>query len=120
MIYIVSILFTLAFIMYSKYQFADFKTNPYRKWKPYGMAMRALFFIGCFSCFHFGNSWQDYLLAGSINILLWEWGINVIALNAPSILYVGTTGKIDKAVGKYKWWAMAGLIIISIIIKIIT
>ena len=119
MIYITSILFTFAFIFYSKFQFEDFKHNTNRKWKVYGMAMRALFFAACYICSQFGNTWQDYLLAGSINILIWEMGINVIALNE-GLFHVGTTGKIDKKLDGYKWLAMLIFLIISIILKIIT
>ena len=120
MIYAVGIIYTILFVYYSKFQFADLRQEKKKKWKVFGFGMRALQFLGCYLMQKYPSSWQDYLLCGSFCILLWEWGINVIALNAPSILYVGTTGKLDIFFGKYKWMTMVILLIASIILKVIT
>lgn len=119
MIYLLSILFTLCFVFYSKYQFQDLKNTRNTKWKTWGVLMRTLFFISTFLLQLFPNSWQDYLLAGSINILLFEIGINVIALNAP-VFWKGYSGKLDIYLGNKKWFLIFALILTSLIIKIIT
>lgn len=119
MIYISSILFTLFFVYYSKYQFKDLRNERNIKWKSFGVGMRVLFFVACFLSQFFNSSWQDYLLAGSINIFLFEWLINVIALNAPSIFWKGYSSKIDNEIGQAKWIIMVALILASITIKIL-
>ncbi len=116
-IYITSIIFTLLFIFYSKYQFKHAVDRKTYEWKKYGASMRVLFFVSCFLVQFFQSDWKDYLLAGSINILLFEIGINVIALQMP-VFYNGTTGMIDKKLGSTKWYLMFGLLILSIILKI--
>lgn len=117
MIYIVSCLFTLLFVLYSKYQFKHALDRKTYEWKKFGASMRAVFFISCYLIQLFPASWKDYLLAGSINILLFEIGINVIALDMP-IFYNGTTGMLDKKLKSTKWYLMFGLLLLSIIIKL--
>ena len=117
MIYITSIIFTLLFIFYSKYQFKHAIDRNTYDWKKYGASMRAFIFISCYLMQLFPASWRDYLLAGSINILLFEIGINVIALDMP-IFYNGTTGMLDKKLKSTKWYLMFGLLLLSIIIKL--
>lgn len=119
MIYIISCLFTILFVYYSKYQFKDIKPLRNTTWKSYGVSMRILFFIGCFLCQLFNSTWQDYLLAGSINILLFEIGINLIALNT-KIFHIGTTSEFDKTLGKYKWYVMFTLLLITLNLKLWT
>jgi hypothetical protein len=116
MIYLTSILFTLLFVYYSKYQFQDQRKRNF-EWKKFGASMRVLFFVSCFLVQFFQSDWKDYLLAGSINILLFEIGINVIALQMP-IFYNGTTGVLDKKLKSTKWYLMFVLLILSIILKI--
>jgi len=118
MIYLISCLFTIFFVFYSKYQFKDLKQVRNIQWKVWGVAMRVLLFLGCYAMQFFPSHWKDYLLAGSLNIALFEWGINVIALNAPSILWAGYSSKIDNALGKWKWYIMGIFILITILIKI--
>ena len=117
MIYIISIIFTLLFVIYSKWQFSDDRAETSGKWHGWGMAMRITFFIGCFLVQKFPASWQDYLLAGSISIIAWEIGINMIAL-LQKWYYVGATAEFDKKLGMKKWLLMGIVLIITILIKI--
>jgi len=119
MIYVLSILFTILFVYYSKYQFKDLKTIRNIQWKIYGVGMRVLFFVGCFLSQFINSHWQDYLLAGCINIFLFEIGINVIALNA-NMFWKGRSSVIDNEIGQYKWLIMSLLILFSLLIKIYT
>lgn len=106
MIYILSVLFTVCFVMYSKYQFYDQDAAyPKGKWHGWGMNMRFFMFYTPFIMQYYPASWQDYLLAGVINVVLWELLINKIALNR-EWLYVGTTAWTDKTLGKWKWILM--------------
>lgn len=117
MIYITSILFTLAFVFYSKYQFADDKVAINSgKWHPFGMFMRGLFFVAIYINTLLPVVWEDFLLASSINILLFEMGINLIALNQ-KLFYRGYTSKLDQKLGQTKWILMFAFLLITIIIK---
>jgi hypothetical protein len=89
------------------------------QWKIYGVGMRVLFFIGCFLSQFITSDWQDYLLAGCLNIFLFEIGINVIALNS-YIFWKGASGVIDNKIGQWKWLIMGLLIVFSSLIKIYT
>lgn len=119
MIYLTSIAFTILFVYYSKWQFSEVRGESAGKWHPYGMLMRMLFFVGVFACHFFPMSWSDYLLAGAINIFLWEILINKIALGM-DLFYVGHTSKMDIALQKKKWFIYGGFCVISLIIKIWT
>lgn len=126
MIYILSLLFTLAFVYYSKWQFNErinairsqhtFMSIANKKWHVYGMLMRLLAIVTPFILQYYSGTWQDYLLAGSINILAWELLINKIALSK-EWFYVGKTAKTDKYLGKYKWHLAFILLIVATIIK---
>lgn len=113
MIYPLSILFTLIFVLYSKWQFSEVRGESEGKWHPYGMIMRWMLFLTPFVMQYFPNNWKDYLLAGAINIILWEFGINKLALNK-HLLY---KGKIDEKLGKKKWWIYFGFLLLTLIIK---
>lgn len=114
MIYIVSILFTLCFVMYSKYQFEDRKPIAKNKWHVWGLIMRGLVFLP-----FIGNiSWPDLLLAISLCALLFELLINKIALNV-GWFYVGGTAKFDIVFKKYKWLLMFIFLSLAIILKIL-
>lgn len=118
MIYPVSILATFFFVVYSKWQFSDDRGETSGKWHGWGLAMRASIFIGCFTMQKFPSSFEDYLLAGAICCVLWEIGINVIAL-AQKPLYIGGTSKMDIKFRKYHWLIYFGFLAISILIKIL-
>lgn len=118
MIYILSIIFTILFVEYSKYQFIDDRGGPSGKWHGFGMTIRCAAFIMPFIMQSFPTHWTDYLLAGTINIFLWEILINKIALGV-DWFYVGVTSKLDKQLGKNKWYIYGSLVIISIIVKIL-
>lgn len=117
MIYLLSILFTLIFVLYTKYQFIDDRGGPSGNWHKYGAGMRIAMFAIPFILQFFPGTWQDYLLSGSINIMLWEVLINKIALNV-DWFYLGTTSKIDIKFSKIKWILYTAFIIISLFIKI--
>ena len=114
MIYILSILFTVAFVYYSKWQFVNGRAG---KWHVYGFLMRALAIFTPFIVQYFSATWQDYLLAGTINILLWELLINKVALNV-DWFHTGTTSTLDKTLGKLKWIIYTIPLITACIIKI--
>ena len=117
MIYILSILFTLTFVLYSKWQFSDDWGLSSGKWHPYGMIMRILAIVSPFICQIYPGTWPDYLLSGALNILLWEIGINIISLKKPWN-YVGSTSKLDIELGYKKWFVYFGFLVIGIIARI--
>lgn len=117
MIYVLSTLFTLAFVFYSKWQFSDDRGESQGKWHSSGMIMRMLAVASPFLCQLYPSEWQDYLLVGAINILLWELLINKIALNQ-KWLHVGTTAKTDIFLGKKKWLVYAVILLVTIVIKL--
>jgi len=118
MIYILSILFTLLFVLYSKWQFSDDRGLSSGKWHPYGMLMRALAILTPFLCSIYPNIWKDYLVAGALNIVLWELLINKIALET-KWFHVGTTSVLDVKFGKGKWYIYFGFLLLTIIIRLI-
>jgi hypothetical protein len=117
MIYILSILFTVFFVLYTKWQFSDDKGLTSGKWHPFGMIMRALAIVSPFLCQLFPGTWQDYLLAGTINIVLWEILINIIALGK-KWWYIGITSKFDIKLSKTKWFIYFSLLLATILVKI--
>lgn len=117
MILITSSLLTIFFVFYSKYQFLDLRNQRNLIWKRWGVAIRILFLVACFIEALKPSVWQDYLLAGSINILLFELLINKIALKA-NWFYKGNSSVIDNNIGNTKWYIMFGLLILSILVKI--
>ncbi len=119
MIYIISLAFTLCFVCYSKWQFVQDRGGVKDKWHPYGMAMRVIAVASPFVMSFFPASWQDYLLAGGVNILAWDLLINKIALNA-RWLHVGTRATLDVKLGKKKWWLYSFFVLICAGIKILT
>lgn len=118
MIYAVSIISTLIFVFYSKWQFSDDKGENSGRWHPFGMAMRLATFIGGYLLQHYSiSTWQDYLLSGSICMVVWEIGINLIAL-AQKWNYIGGTAKTDIKFRKYHWLIYFGFLGIAILIRI--
>lgn len=121
MIYLVTILFTISFIFYSKFQFEDEKagwTASKSEWHPFGMAMRILFFGALILFKYFPFDWCDLILCGVINIILFDIGINVIALHV-KWNYEGVTSVLDKSIGKIKWYVYALLLVSSALMKIL-
>lgn len=108
MVVIVSLVFTLLFVFYFKWQHKDklFGPNYYpqasKKWHLFGLLMRAAFFLGPLCAVYFKTTWQDVLLALSLSAPLYDIGINVFALNQPPF-YPGGTSALDKLLGGLKW-----------------
>lgn len=112
-VYPLSFLFTTLFVLYQKWQFSDDRGLTQGKWHLYGALMRLVTFCG----FFINPSLEDILLAGTINILLFELLINKVALNK-NWLFVGSTAVFDLKLGKYKWLIMLSFLLISLYIKI--
>lgn len=117
--YLYNFLFTLVFAMYTKYQVQDEKAGfaaAKSRWHRYGMMMRILL-MGAFVLHLVVKfTWKDMLLAGVIDMALWDVLINVLALNMPW-WYEGQTAAIDKMLKNIKWMVYGALIIVAIIIK---
>lgn len=115
--YTLTIIFTLASVMYSKYQFEDVKLGWAKakgKWHIYGAIQRSIPFLIAL----LGKIlYTDIFLAASICLLLFEIGINTIAMRLP-VLYVGSTSDLDKYIGKYKWYILFSLLAAAIFLKI--
>ena len=113
LIYPISIALTLAWVYYSKWQFSDDRGDSQGKWHPWGAMARALpFGMAWLHCV-----WQDVVLSGVICIILFEIGVNVIALFR-QWSWRGETSKMDIKFGKYKWVIMAVMLAAAICIKI--
>lgn len=119
MIYIVSIIFTVVFVIYQKWQFIDDCGGVSGKWHKWGALLRVILFGGGYLLQKFPSTWQDYIFAASINILMWEILINIVALKQ-HWWYNGSTASFDKILGQYKWIIMVLLIVICSLIKIFT
>ena len=109
----------MCFVLYSKWQFSDDRGLSQGKWHPFGLCMRVTFFAALFTTQHYPSRIDDYILAGVINIILFEIGINIIALKH-SWKHVGTTSRFDRRLGKAKWWIYFGLLAGAIIFKILS
>lgn len=119
MIYLVTIFFTICFVLNYYYQFEEEKvgfSNEKCKWHPYGMAMRVLLFVSLVTYHYFPFDKWDFLICIGLNIIL-DLGLN-IALGV-RLFYTGQTTKIDKVFGKAKWYMYAIILIGSLIGKII-
>lgn len=120
MIYLVTLLFTISFIVYSKFQFDDEKAGwAYSKgrWHPFGLIMRVLFFAALLVFKYFPFDWWDLAIAGIINIILWDIGINVYALKT-RWNYDGNSSQYDKTFGNKKWYIYTVILIGSVLGKI--
>jgi hypothetical protein len=116
-ILISTIAFTLAFVLYSKYQFADDRGESIGKWHIYGFLMRAVQYISLVAVVWDLTSWQDKLLIPAIAELVWEIGINRIALRK-KWNYIGMTATFDKKLGKSKFYILIGIVVVLIVLKI--
>lgn len=99
--------------MYSRFQFEDDRGKSVGKWHPFGFLMRGTFFAALFTY----PSYQDIILSGTINIIVFEIGINIIALHK-NIFYAGQTSQMDKVLGNWKWLICAVFLAGGIITKI--
>lgn len=117
--YLNAILFTLAFIMYAKWQFVSDRGGVKGKWHVWGFIMRVLFFAAILLTRLHPMQFDDIFLAGCICIVVYEVGINMIALHQKPF-YNGTTSALDKRLGNLKWFAYFGLLLVAGVIKFIT
>lgn len=117
MIYILSIICTLLWVVYQKWQFIDDKGGVSGKWHLWGALLRASLFLFGYLLQKYPSTWKDYLLSGAICIVLFEVGINIIALNQ-KWNYVGFTSEFDKKLSIYKWVIMGVFLVTALIIKI--
>lgn len=112
MMYLLTILFTIAFIFYSKYQFQDKKVDAKNKWHPFGLIMRTIVLITFYTW-----PWPDILLSAIICEWIWELGINKIALKE-TWFYAGSTSATDVDLKRKKWGLMLLVLITAIYLKI--
>jgi hypothetical protein len=131
MTYILYTLFTILFVYYQKYQFLERNAalegrvpkmaEASKKWHTYGMILRVLVLVILATHLipQITPSIYDIVLAGAINVLVFEFGINKIALGK-DWFYVGTTAETDKKLGKKKWIIMFGILFLTLIAKIIS
>lgn len=120
MIYLVTILFTLAFVFYSKYQFDDEKAGWEKSkglWHPYGFIMRVLLFAALLVFRYFPFDWWDFGICAVLSIVIWDIGINVFALKV-KWNYDGTTSETDKILKDKKWYIYIVFLIGSLVGKI--
>ena len=68
------------------------------------------------TAFFINPSWKDVFLATTISILIYDIGLNVIALNQ-KWNYIGTTSWIDRKLGKKRYYLYILLLVISIFTK---
>lgn len=114
MIYLITLLYTLADVMYAKYQFIDGRRGPWHAWR----LVRVIIFFAALFCYpYFPFHWWDALLCAVINATLFDIGINVIALHVGA-LYTGTTSVIDRNFKNAKWYAYAVGLVAATILKI--
>ncbi len=118
MIYFLSISFTVWFALYTKYQISDDRGYTQGKWHPYGLLIRWTFFAALYLIGRYPSPLEDYILAGTINILLWEISVNILALQQ-KWHHVGTTSNLDKWLGKKKWLVYFVLLAGAITFKIL-
>lgn len=122
MIFIVSsILFTLCFALYFKWQNKDEYDGTFaynkndKKWHFYGACMRALYYIpALYYCFFPSPTLKEVILALAINLPLYDIAINIFALNQP-IFYPGSSSDYDKKLGMTKWVLYLLFLVASIV-----
>lgn len=115
MIYLLTILYTLSDVMYSKYQFIDGRTGAWHAWR----LVRVIVFFAALLCYqYFPFQWEDIIVCGVINAALFDIGINVIALQMP-VFYVGNTSGLDITFKKVKWFVYVCAAIAALVLKFI-
>lgn len=115
MIYLLSILFTLAFIMYQKHQFNDLVKVRDLRWKTWANVIRGIFFFQFLLPVQ--ADWKDVFLSISVCALLFEFGYNKIVLKV-DLFYNGKTSYFD-SLGKLKWIIIFVSLFISSLLKFI-
>lgn len=118
MIYLLSIPFIVFYVLYQKFQLKDLASKRNLIWKHYGVIIRIWFFISAYIFEYPKGQWQDYLIAGVLNEIIFELLINKIALKQ-SFWFVGSSSAWDNILGKRKWLLMGLALIITIFIKIL-
>lgn len=113
MIYILSIAFTLAFIMYQKHQFNDLVMERDVRWKTWANVMKGLFFFQFLLPVQ--ADWRDVFLTASICALVFEFGYNRIVLNK-GWFFNGESSLFD-SIGVWKWIILFSSLLISSLIK---
>ena len=111
--YIVGILFTVARVLYFKYQRRDELATTEEgkgKWHTWGWVMAVCLIIGL--VIH--APWKHAVLLGAIQTPLFDMLINKWAMNL-SLWYVGKTAKTDKVLGQKKWWIWLGVFIFALL-----
>jgi hypothetical protein len=121
MVYLITILFTVCSVFYTKFQFEDEKAgfeNSKGKWHPFRLAMAVLLFAALLVDRYFPFDYWDLAICAGLNVLF-DLGVNKFALHV-KWFYNGETAKTDKIFGKFKWYGYAVVIVASIIGKIIS
>lgn len=116
--YLLVFLDLFAHVYYTKYQFEDEKAGwalSRSKWHPYGAIDRMLLFVALL----LNPAVQDIFLAGTLYLLGFDIWVNKAALNMP-LFYRGSTAKLDKGFGRYKFGAYFFLIAVALAVKIFT
>lgn len=119
MIYLVTILYTVCSVFYTKFQFEDEKVGFEKakgKWHPFRLAMAVLLYGGLLVGKYFSFDLWDFALCAGLNVIF-DLGVNKFALHV-KWFYNGETAKTDKIFGKYKWYGYAVVLAASIIGKI--
>ena len=120
MIYLLSFSFAACMVMYSKYQFEEQQGKSVGKWHGWGMVMRLLIFVIMAYCCHFTPTFKDVLLSATLSWLLWDIGINTIALRMP-LFYSSNAHRwsIDRALRKVKWYLYLAAIIGAVLFRVL-
>ena len=116
MVYIFSILFTIAFVFYQRSQFKDLTYRRNTEWKTWANVMRTLFFLA-FLVPH-NTTWQDVYLTISIVALQFEFMYNKVVLKT-GWFYSGNSSLFDK-LKTWKWVILFISLIFSLILKFTT
>lgn len=116
MIFLLSILFTVLFVYYTKYQLKNPKTG---KWHTKGFLMRGCFFLA----FLFPATYLDIFGALILSAITFDIGINLIALDSSKRkipwYYTGQESWIDRNIGQAKWYIYGILLATFITLKFI-
>ena len=118
MIYPLSILFTTLLVLYSKWQFSDDRGLSQGKWHPYGLLARVVFGVTAYISSIYPSPLPDYILSCVINVILWDIGLNMIALKKEWD-YVGEESYWDKKVGRHKWKVYGWLLAVATLFKLL-
>lgn len=122
LIYLLTITSTVLFVFYSKYQFLDFRRiGKLGRWHTYGALMRMMVILTPYILLQITDlkhAWKDFLLAGVINLIIWDILLNLIAIKT-SAFYNGEYSEIDIKLGNIKWIILFVLLITAILIRVL-